>query len=621
MDLSSLKKALETDTTQNTENIINKLKKFNKDNAEIRKFDNTIKKPITTQLLKQIRDSIQNIYFTEDTSTDNLQLLLASTNCLRILTRDGTPELLLEIENIHSIASTGGLYYQDVPYCLAMKKGYLPASHIQTDAWIEGTKTLINIIFVNHNSGLISDIIDNMKNICLVESLLNRLKGYVGPVSIHLPLDLIVYDLKLLFLITACSPSERNRVLEDTDGFSIVCSLVHQWVHFSYRPDPPSLARKYLVSELSKQIDTALLEENIPLTSEMMFDVICVTSLPEIKVVGMIVDSLKILFSLTANWTTEFYDSPGNKDCLRRLYNDLRLLVVSFSGWCNADIVYKTLFNDCVNLLMNIPYSLIPVLIPKLGNVIFSKECLEITPPPCTLLEGACKVVAQNTRLLVQYEARNLSIIKLLVDRLDEELLCNEDKCDQMTLTKITLLPTLRTLSRGNSVIRHYVRKRVLPPLKKVTSRPEDGKDMKGRIVKLMIHSDYSLAYSTADFLFVLCKENVDRMVKYTGFGNAAGLLMQRGLMGGGSHEGEASYSSDSQDSDTEEFLQCQSNLDPITAAPKSKEPSEIDSMTEEEKEKEAVKLMDAIDKLNKSGFIKMVDTSGKEVDKENLPQ
>jgi len=43
----------------------------------------------------------------------------------------------------------------------------------------------------------------------------------------------------------------------------------------------------------------------------------------------------------------------------------------------------------------------------------------------------------------------------------------------------------------------------------------------------------------------------VGRFVKYTGYGNAAGLLAQRGLMCGGHG---AIYSSESEDSETEEY-------------------------------------------------------------------
>ncbi len=58
----------------------------------------------------------------------------------------------------------------------------------------------------------------------------------------------------------------------------------------------------------------------------------------------------------------------------------------------------------------------------------------------------------------------------------------------------------------------------------------------------------------TAEFLFVLCKESARRLIKHTGYGNAAGLLLSHGLLGGGRSEGEAEYSSDSEDSDTDEY-------------------------------------------------------------------
>lgn len=43
----------------------------------------------------------------------------------------------------------------------------------------------------------------------------------------------------------------------------------------------------------------------------------------------------------------------------------------------------------------------------------------------------------------------------------------------------------------------------------------------------------------------------VDSLLKYTGYGNAAGLLMARGLLAGG--RGETQYSDD-EDSDTDEY-------------------------------------------------------------------
>ena len=44
----------------------------------------------------------------------------------------------------------------------------------------------------------------------------------------------------------------------------------------------------------------------------------------------------------------------------------------------------------------------------------------------------------------------------------------------------------------------------------------------------------------------------MDKFVKYTGYGNAAGLLASRGLLCGG--RGDYNYSSSDSDSDTEEY-------------------------------------------------------------------
>lgn len=68
-----------------------------------------------------------------------------------------------------------------------------------------------------------------------------------------------------------------------------------------------------------------------------------------------------------------------------------------------------------------------------------------------------------------------------------------------------------------------------------------------------------------ADFLFVLCKENVNRLIKYTGYGNAAGLLASRGLMGAAQSQGNGgNYSSDDEDSETEEYAMDKSEIDPM---------------------------------------------------------
>lgn len=93
------------------------------------------------------------------------------------------------------------------------------------------------------------------------------------------------------------------------------------------------------------------------------------------------------------------------------------------------------------------------------------------------------------------------------------------------------------------------------------------------------------------------------RYVKYTGYGNAAGLLATRGLLGGqGSRTSgtETQYSSDS-DSDTEEYRQVKDRINPVTGRLEAEQPDPMEGMTEEEKEEEAKKLIMLFNKLSRS--------------------
>ena len=75
---------------------------------------------------------------------------------------------------------------------------------------------------------------------------------------------------------------------------------------------------------------------------------------------------------------------------------------------------------------------------------------------------------------------------------------------------------------------------------------------MRNKLCRLLTSPVTDVKDLVADFLFILCKENVSRLIKYTGYGNAAGLLASRGLMLGG--RGKGNYSSESEDSDTDEY-------------------------------------------------------------------
>uniref|UniRef100_A0A8C9V7P2 Synembryn n=1 Tax=Scleropages formosus TaxID=113540 RepID=A0A8C9V7P2_SCLFO len=174
----------------------------------------------------------------------------------------------------------------------------------------------------------------------------------------------------------------------------------------------------------------------------------------------------------------------------------------------------------------------------------------------------------------------------------------------QLNKLKERLTPVLNLLTESCRVhrqTRHYLRRQILPPLRDVSVRPEQGDSVKSRLVRLMTHVDTDVKDCAAELLFVLCKENVSRFVKYTGYGNAAGLLAARGLLRGrgkGSNP-QGEYSSDS-NSDTEEYKQAKARINPVTGRVEEDHPDPMEGMTEEEKEEEAQKLISMINRLSR---------------------
>jgi hypothetical protein len=93
------------------------------------------------------------------------------------------------------------------------------------------------------------------------------------------------------------------------------------------------------------------------------------------------------------------------------------------------------------------------------------------------------------------------------------------------------------------------------------------------------------------------------RLIKYTGYGNAAGLLAEAGLMLS-SHGDKAAYSDDSGSSDSEEYGQLEKDINVITgqAEEVARRRPVFEGMSEEQKEYEAVQLANAIDRLARMG-------------------
>ncbi|XP_038595475.1 synembryn-A isoform X2 [Micropterus salmoides] len=220
---------------------------------------------------------------------------------------------------------------------------------------------------------------------------------------------------------------------------------------------------------------------------------------------------------------------------------------------------------------------------------------------PLTCLDVLLSVHVDQA--LHKWEGVNMDCVHTLLLFMDRRL----NRGQKLKEKLIPVLNLLTESSRVHRETRHYLRQLILPPLRDVAIRPEQDTTLRGQLVRLMTHVDTDVKHCAAELLFVLCKENVRRFVKYTGYGNAAGLLAARGLLNGRRNSGDSQYaprySSDS-DSDTEEYREAKSRINLVTGRVEAEQPDPMEGMTEEEKEEEARRLIGMINRLSRDQII-----------------
>ncbi|XP_038639272.1 synembryn-A-like isoform X2 [Scyliorhinus canicula] len=277
-----------------------------------------------------------------------------------------------------------------------------------------------------------------------------------------------------------------------------------------------------------------------------------------------VMEVLKILFNITFDTSRQQVDEE-DAALYRHLAAILRHCLLTDSDGRERT---QEFHGHTVNLLVNLPLM-----------------CLDVLLTP--------KVDPGS----VEYMGMNMDTVEILLDFMDNRL-------DRGLKLRESLTPVLNLLtesSRYHRETRKFLRARVLPPLRDVKNRPEVGETLRNKLVRLMTHVNTDVKHCAAEFLFVLCKENVSRFVKYTGYGNAAGLLAARGLLGGG--RGDGKYSEE-EDTDTEEYKEAKPNINPVTGRVEEKLPNPMDGMTDEQKEYEAMKLVSMFDKLSREQII-----------------
>ncbi|XP_035001496.1 synembryn-A [Hippoglossus stenolepis] len=292
-----------------------------------------------------------------------------------------------------------------------------------------------------------------------------------------------------------------------------------------------------------------------------------------------VIETLKILFNITYSSHRQ-EPSEDNAALYRHLVAILRLCLMRK---CTLSQDTDELQSHTVNLLSALPLQCLDVLlvVPQEPD---SEQCLGV----------------------------NMDCVHILLTFMERRLESGDKIKEKLT----PILNLLTESCRAHRETRHYIRKHILPPLTDVSHRPEEGSTVKNRLIRLMTHLDTDVKHCAADFLFVLCKENVRRFVKYTGYGNAAGLLATRGLLCGQGPRRSSSagrYSSDS-DSDTEEYRQVKDRINPVTGRVEVEHSNPMEGMTEEEKEEEAKTLIMLFNKLSRGNIIQTmgVDSEGK---------
>ncbi|XP_031699049.1 synembryn-A-like [Anarrhichthys ocellatus] len=343
--------------------------------------------------------------------------------------------------------------------------------------------------------------------------------------------------------------------------------------------------RRELSTQLQQEggvsIFTAALESCLGVQWKDQYECVLDPAAPPISLEASqhVIEILKILFNITYS-THRQAPSEDDAALYRHLVAMLRLCLMRK---CLLSDDTDELQGHTVNLLSALPLQCLDVLL--------------LVP-----LEPDSK----------QCQGVNMDCVHTLVLFMERRL----DSGDKMKEKLTPILNLLTESCRAHRETRQYIRKHILPPLRDTFHRPEEGSTVKSRLIRLMTHLDTDLKHCAADLIFVLCKENVSRFVKYTGYGNAAGLLATRGLLGGQGPRAfcsNAKYSSDS-DSDTEEYRQVKDRINPVTGRVEAEQPDPMEGMTEEEKEEEAKRLIVLFNKLSRDNIIQPmgVDSEGK---------
>ncbi|KAI1309411.1 Synembryn-A [Halotydeus destructor] len=493
---------------------------------------------------KQLVDCIYKV-LRDPERTDQYALCLAT---LRILTRDKKHlDELFAPDRIETILHLANLVGEEEAYMTDNNQAF------DAKIVVEAQKCLCNLIY---NNGVIQRMC--CSNSC-IDGIMLRMRMFKDP---QLPMEIKYFDMRMLFLLTALCADVRPRIRDESHGLIYLMEVIDLILKTSQEQGEKTTKKSLRRRKGSKKGDKGKMQEGQHLhLDDAEADLAC--------------EVLKVLFNLTCNLDRNHLNEVEEAHFMRlvAILHDL-LLTETKTHDKREDLISHT-----VNLLTNMPLSCYEELLVSV------EEIGRIDNP------------------LYEYEDTNVEAVAVLLEFLGKRLKPPEKPVKQMHESLAPILICLSEMARANRVIRKYLRCQVLPPLDDVLNRPEEGDTIRNKLVKLMTNPNTDVKELVADLLFVLCKENVGRLIKYTGYGNAAGLLANRGLMLGGN--GSREYSSDSEDSDTEEYSKYRDKINPIIGCYENPKPNPLEGMSDEQKEYEAMRLVNAIEKMTSAGVVR----------------
>lgn len=504
-------------------------------------------------------------------------------------------ELLFTPDRIETILHMANLVGEEEAYMTDS------CSDFDSKIVVESLKCLSNLVY--HNSVIQRMCCHNST----LDGIMLRMKMYKDP---QLPSEVKYFDMRLLFLLTAFCPDVRPRVRNEYHGLIYLMEAIDLIVKSTQDPSERNMKKSLRKRKGSARAHRPASDKSnneiggggggtpqppvtpdpstpTPSASE---DATNVTQgnnsdLAEVDPakfltddeVNLITEVLKVLFNITCDLDRKTAEEVEEAHLIRLVAILHDLLLCETKNRDRKDEIQS----HTVHLLTSMPssaYDELIVPVEEIGG--------KIDNP------------------MYEYDDFNVEAIAVLVEFLEKRLSPQYQSSKTMHQSLAPILICLTAMSRSKHIIRKYLRSRILPPLREFHRRPEQGSTIRNKLVRLMTSPETDLKELVADFLFVLCKESVPRLIKYTGYGNAAGLLARRGLMLGGGKRSD-NYSSESEDSDTEEYIAMRDRINPVTGCYEEQKENTLQEMSEEQKEYEALKLVNTIDQMMRQGVMR----------------